>query len=79
MVVGLSESGESRNITKRFIEEIKKNNLKIVEVEETLSSKRAIENMVDLGLSQKRRQSDDDYAASLILQEYLDGREKWRE
>ncbi len=76
VVVGVPESGDSRKITRNFIEHFKQikamKAVKIVEVEETLSSKRAQEIMVRLGISKSKREDEDSYAAAYILQGYLD-------
>lgn len=71
VVVGVSESGESRRITKDFIAELKKNHT-VVEVEETLSSKNALESMIESGKSRKNRSKEDAYSATIILQNFLD-------
>lgn len=77
VVIGVPESGESRKITKNFIAHFKKNikavkDIKLIEVEETLSSKRAQEMMVGLGIAKSKREDEDSYAAAYILQGYLD-------
>lgn len=76
VVVGMPESGEARDITDKFVEELKSVmlDLEIVPAEETLSTQRGQEIMATLGVPKAKRKAEDAYAASLILQEYLDGR-----
>jgi putative transcription antitermination factor YqgF len=71
VVVGIPESGESLKITRDFIKELKKN-ISVVEVEETLSSKEALNQMIEMGLSRKNRGQEDAYSATIILQTFLD-------
>jgi|SRR5579884_804489 len=71
VVVGLPESGEAREIAQKFIKGLGV----YVEVEaadETLSSRRAREKMIQLGKNRKARSQEDAHSAALILQEYLD-------
>jgi putative transcription antitermination factor YqgF len=76
VVIGKPESGEARTITLQFIKELKKAlpKLSIIEKEETLSSQKALEQMIEMNVSKKARKSEDAYAAALILQEYLDSK-----
>lgn len=74
LIVGLPESGESRKLVESFSKEAKKEGLKIETVDETLSSKRALDDMINLNLSKKSRGREDAYSAALILQEYLDNK-----
>lgn len=71
VVIGMPESGESRKITKVFIERLCKE-VEVIESEETLSSQRALDLMVEMGKGKKAREMEDAYSATLILQEYLD-------
>ena len=72
VIIGVSESGESRKITLDFIKGLKGKGIEVIEVEETLSSIEARERMVELGSSKKSRKKDDSVSASIILQNYLD-------
>lgn len=76
VVIVMPESGESRDITDKFVKAIKNVMLEqeIVPAEETLSTQRGQEIMATLGVPKGKRKSDDAYAAAQILQEYLDGR-----
>jgi len=40
--------------------------------DETLSSKEALQKMIEAGKGQKKRRQEDGFAAAIILQEYLD-------
>ena len=71
VVIGLPESGEALRITKKFIFQLKPF-IPVIEAEETLSSHQASSIMLDLKLKKKARGREDAYAASLILQNYLD-------
>lgn len=76
VVIGVPESGEAKNIAKKFAGELKakfKNeNVSIIETDETLSSHSAKDLMVDLGIGEKARKKEDAYAATIILQNFLD-------
>lgn len=75
VVIGMPESGEALSITKKFIKALKDKlpAMEIIETEETLSSFQARILMKDLSLSQKSfNQKEDEYAASIILQNFLD-------
>ena len=71
LVVGIPESGKSREIVKKFIGEICKY-ATVIEFEETLSSVDARKTMITLGKGKKQRKKEDAYAATIILQNYLD-------
>lgn len=76
VIVGVPESGQSKNAVKKFLSEIKQKlkeeEVSIIEADETLSSSAAIDLMVDLGVSRESRQKEDAYSASIILQNFLD-------
>lgn len=77
IVIGIPESGEASNITKSFIKDLKNitpRECNIVEVEETLSSYSAKNDMLNLGISKKDRKTEDGYSAMNILQNYLDSK-----
>lgn len=74
VVVGVPESGQAENITKKFVKELKKElkgQIEVIETEETLSSSDAKQFMIELGLGQKKRKEEDAYSAVLILQRFL--------
>lgn len=77
VIIGTAESGEAKKIAKNFIKQLK--NLTppmcdIVEVDELLSTHDASLKMIEMGVSKKSRKEDDAYAASIILQNYLDSK-----
>jgi putative holliday junction resolvase len=77
VVVGLPESGEARNITKKFLSElkakVKEDPVEVIETEETLSSFQARALMHELDMSQSAvNKKEDEYAAAIILQTFLD-------
>ena len=76
VIVGVPESGQSKNAVKKFLNEIKaklkEEEVSIIEADETLSSSTAIDLMVDLNTSRESRQKEDAYSASIILQNFLD-------
>ena len=71
VVLGLSESGESRKITENFIRELKKE-IEVVVVEETLSSRLADQHMREMDMAKSKLGKNDAVAATIILQDYLD-------
>jgi putative transcription antitermination factor YqgF len=71
VVVGLAESGESRNMTQKFINRLKEE-IEVIEVEETLSSKLADEKMRIADVKRSKIKTNDAVAAVIILEEYLD-------
>lgn len=73
IVIGLPE-GRMGETIKKVIKSLRAEGLEVHEADETLSSKNAVKLMVELGLSRKKRRSNDAIAASEILQNYLDNR-----
>lgn len=71
LVIGKPE-GKTGKLADKFINELKKHDLKVVVVDETLSTKRADALMIEMGLSRKKRKYSDAQAAAEILQNYLD-------
>lgn len=76
VVIGVPESGQAKNIVKKFITKLKSDlagkQVSVIEADETLSSSSAKDLMIDLNLSQESRKKEDAYSASLILQNFLD-------
>lgn len=70
-IVGMPESGQARNNTKKFLQ-VLKSHISVLEVEETLSSINARKLMVERGSLSSKRSQEDAISASLILQNYLD-------
>lgn len=73
VVVGMPEGKMGTNV-RGFIKLLKSNGLEVVETDETLSSQTALKLMVEQGVPKKKRQFNDDQAAAIILQGYLDNR-----
>lgn len=71
VVVGMPEGGRAARVTKRFVGELRKY-VKVLEADETLSSRRALSLMIETGFSKKNREKEDAVSAALILQEFLD-------
>lgn len=71
LVVGMPE-GRMGKIVSGFIAALRKAGLDVEETQETLSSKRALDQMIELNIPKKKRQVNDAYSAAIILQDYLD-------
>lgn len=71
VVVGLPEGKMGKNVV-GFAAALKKRGFKVETAEETLSSKRALEAMIEQGVKQKKRRLKDAYSAAEILQNYLE-------
>lgn len=71
IIVGMPE-GKMGQTVKGFIKALRKNGLNVEESDETLSSKKALEKMINMNIPQKKRQAADDIAAAIILQNWLD-------
>lgn len=73
IVIGLSE-GETAKKTKKFAEKLKKRvDVEIVFQDETLTTKDAQSMAIEAGMKRKKRKEmENAFAASLILQNYLD-------
>lgn len=77
VVVGVPESGEALKLSKRFASQLRlkyqKDNVEIIEYDETLTSQDAKHLMADLKIPKdKRKAKEDAYAAAFILQNFLD-------
>lgn len=73
VVIGMPE-GKTGKMVNGFINNLKKNGLDVIEADETLSSQQALSNAITIGESKKKRKFNDDTAAAIILQNYLDRR-----
>ncbi|MBI2315358.1 Holliday junction resolvase RuvX [Candidatus Daviesbacteria bacterium] len=71
IIVGLPE-GKMGQTVLGFVDKLSKAGLNIETVDETLSSKKAIEQMIAENLPVKKRRSNDAYSAAIILQNFLD-------
>lgn len=73
LVVGMPE-GKMGQTVSGFITALRKAGLDVEEMQETLSSKKALEQMIKLNIPKRRRRVNDDIAAAIILQSHLDQR-----
>lgn len=73
IIVGLPE-GKMGQTARGFIKALKKQGLDVKEADETLSSQKAIAQMIELNIPKNKRQTNDAMAAAIILQDYLDSR-----
>lgn len=73
VVVGLPE-GKIGKMVNGFINSLRRKGLAVESFDETLSSKQATFKMVQLNIPKKKRQFNDDVAAAIILQNFLDQR-----
>ncbi len=71
IVVGLPEGKIGQTVV-GFIKALRNKGLEVLEADETLSSKRAITQMISDGTNKKSRKLNDDTAAAIILQDWLD-------
>lgn len=71
IIVGLPEGKMGQNVV-GFVAALKKRGFEVETAEETLSSKRALEAMIEQGVRQKKRRLKDAYSAAEILQGYLE-------
>lgn len=71
IVVGLSEGKIGQTIL-GFVHALQKKGFEVETVPETLSTKKAVQVMIQQGIRQKKRRLEDAYSAAEILQSYLD-------
>lgn len=71
LVIGMPE-GRVGKLVKKVIQKLKQDGLDIEAADETLSSKNALSQMIELNIPKKKRRLNDAYAAVEILQGYLD-------
>ena len=73
VVIGLPEGKMGQNVA-GFVHALQKRGFEVETVDETLSSKKALEVMIEQGAGRKKRRFEDAYSAAEILQNYLDNR-----
>lgn len=73
IVVGLPEGKMGENVA-GFVAALKKKGVEVETFEETLSSKKALEVMLEQGVAKEKRRHEDAYSAAEILQGYLDSK-----
>lgn len=75
IIVGLPEGKIGRTVL-GFINALKKKGLDVESCDETLSSKIAVGKMIELNIPVKKRKVNDDIAAAIILQDYIESLNK---
>ena len=73
IVVGLPEGKMGQNVV-GFVNALKRQGFEVEAVDETLSSKKALQVMIEQGAARKKRRHEDAFSAAEILQNYLDKR-----
>lgn len=73
VVVGLPE-GKMGQTVLGFIKTLRKNGIEVVEADETLSSQKAVDQRLLENTPKEKRRFNDDIAAAIILQNWLDSR-----
>lgn len=71
IIIGLPE-GNMSQVVLRFARALKKMRLDVELTDETLSSQKAIHQMIELNIPRSKRKVNDAYSAAIILQNYLD-------
>lgn len=71
IVVGLPEGKMGQNVV-GFVNALKRQGFEVETVDETLSSKKALQVMIEQGAARKKRHHEDAFSAAEILQNYLD-------
>lgn len=71
VVIGVPE-GRMGRLVKKAAKLLRAGGLQVIEVDETLSTKKATVRMVELNIPPKKRRYNDAYSAALILQNHLD-------
>lgn len=71
IIVGLPEGKMGENALK-FVSALRKSGISVETADETLTSKNATKQMIEMNIPQKKRRKQDAVAASIILQSYLD-------
>ena len=73
LVIGQPEGKMGKNVS-RVVALFKKDGLNVEVTDETLSTQRAQDKMIEMGVSQKDRRDDDAVSAAIILQDFLDNK-----
>ncbi|MBI4035537.1 Holliday junction resolvase RuvX [Candidatus Daviesbacteria bacterium] len=71
IIIGLPE-GKIGKYINGFVNALKKRGFDVTSADETLSSKRALDQLIKLNTPKLKRHINDDTAAAIILQDYLD-------
>lgn len=73
VVIGVPE-GKPGKVVGKVVKSLRGKGVDVIEADETLSSQKAIERMVELNIPKDKRRINDATAAAIILQNYLDSR-----
>lgn len=73
VIIGLPE-GKMGSTVLGFVKALRKSGFEVETFDETLSSKKAKQTMVELGIPLGKRRHEDAYSAAQILQDYLDSK-----
>lgn len=73
VVIGLPE-GKIGQTVLGFVKALRENGLDVETADETLSSRKALEDMIAQSIPREQRKSTDALAAAIILQNWLDSR-----
>lgn len=73
LIVGLPEGKIGKTVL-GFINALKKIGLSVESTDETLSTRQATRQMIELNIAKEKRKVNDAYSAAIILQTYLDNR-----
>ena len=73
IIIGLPE-GKVGQAVLGFVKRLAQTGLDVETVDETLSSQKAVDQMIAEGVPVKKRRSNDAYSAAIILQNYLDSK-----
>lgn len=71
VIVGLPEGKMGQNVL-GFVKALNKMGIETETIDETLSSKKALQVMIDQGIGAKKRRNEDAFSAAEILQNFLD-------
>lgn len=71
IIVGQPE-GQIGSSVKKFIKGLKNSGFLVESIDEHLSSQTADQNLIETGVSRKKRKLNDAHSAAIILQSYLD-------
>ena len=71
VVIGVPE-GKTGKVVLKVVKSLRRIGVDVIEADETLSSQKAITQMIELGIPKEKRKVNDAHSAAIILQNYLD-------
>ena len=71
VVIGVPE-GKMGRIVGKVVKSLRRKGIDVIEADETLSSQKAITQMIELNIPKEKRKMSDAHSAAIILQNYLD-------